>query len=136
MSWKFICHWVRHGSYQPDVRLCTNSWMKGLMQSCNSVEWSLNIVFEHCESFLQQFWWFTKEMFTVRVISDVLARLLLAKKTSVGWNGYRKFLIQLGSTNDGWKSSVILTRVIPIKVISLILLQRFAAGVVGSSRTT
>ena len=54
----------------------------------------------------------------------------------LGLNGYRRFLIQLGSTDDGWKSSMILTRAIPNKVISLILLQGFAAGVVGSSRTT
>ena len=55
---------------------------------------------------------------------------------NIGLNGYRRFLIQLGSTNDGCKSSVILTRVILNKVISLILLQGFAAGLVGSPTIT
>ena len=60
----------------------------------------------------------------------------------IGLNWYRRFLIQLipnpnpRSTDDGWKSRMILRREIPNKVISLILPQGFAAGVVGSSRTT
>ena len=49
--------------------------------------------------------------------------------------GYRKFLIQLGSTKDGWKSSMILNRVISNKM-TLLILKGFAAGVAGSSRTT
>ena len=46
------------------------------------------------------------------------------------------FLIQLWSTNDGLKLSMILKRVTPNKVISSDLLQGFAADVIDSSRPT